>query len=60
MSRITVGFGALVAAQLAHSIEEYRGRLWESFPPAAFVSSLVSSNPGRWLSTPIDRRWERF
>ena len=30
--------------EMAHSIEEYRGRLWESFPPAAFVSSLVSSN----------------
>lgn len=44
MSRNTLGFGALIAVQLAHSVEEYRGRLWESFPPAAFVSGLVSSN----------------
>ena len=38
-------FAALIAAQAAHSIEEYAGRLWESFPPARLVSSLVSSNP---------------
>jgi hypothetical protein len=25
-------------------VEEYAGRLWESFPPARFVSSLVSSD----------------
>jgi hypothetical protein len=37
-------FGALIAAQAAHSVEEYLGRLWESFPPAAFLSGLVSSN----------------
>ena len=37
-------FGALVLAQLAHSIEEYLGRLWESFPPARFLTSLVSDN----------------
>ena len=42
--RITFAFAALVLTEMAHSIEEYRGRLWESFPPAAFVSSLVSSN----------------
>lgn len=42
MSRITFAFGALIVAQAAHSIEEYVGRLWESFPPAAFVSGLVS------------------
>jgi len=29
-------------AQAAHSIEEYAGRLWESFPPARLVSGLVS------------------
>jgi len=44
MSRITVAFGALVVAQGGHSIEEYIGRLWESFPPAAFLTGLVSSN----------------
>ena len=37
-------FGALIAAQAAHSVEEYAGRLWESFPPARFVSGLVSSD----------------
>jgi len=42
--RITFAFAALMLTEMAHSIEEYRGRLWESFPPAAFVSSLVSSN----------------
>ena len=29
-------------AQAAHSVEEYAGRLWESFPPARLVSGLVS------------------
>jgi len=37
-------FGLLMIVQAAHSIEEYAGRLWESFPPAAFVSGLISSN----------------
>ncbi len=31
-------------AQTAHSIEEYVGRLWESFPPAMFLTGLVSSD----------------
>ena len=31
-------------AQAAHSVEEYIGRLWESFPPAAFLTGLISSN----------------
>lgn len=44
MSRVKVAFGALVLAQFVHSIEEYVGRLWESFPPARFLTSLVSSN----------------
>ncbi len=44
MSRIKVAFGALVVAQTAHSIEEYIGRLWESFPPARFVTGLISSD----------------
>jgi hypothetical protein len=42
--RTTLSFAALIAVQAAHSIEEYAGRLWESFPPAAFVSSIVPSN----------------
>jgi hypothetical protein len=33
-----------VLIQAAHSVEEYAGRLWESFPPARFVSGLVSSD----------------
>jgi len=37
-------FAALIAAQAAHSCEEYVWRLYESFPPARFVSSLVSTD----------------
>ena len=44
MSRFQVTFGALVLAQAAHSIEEYVGHLWESFPPTRFITGLVSSN----------------
>jgi len=43
-ARFTIAFGALVLAQTAHSIEEYVGRLWESFPPARFLTGLISSN----------------
>ena len=38
-------FLALVAAQGAHSIEEYASGLHEVFAPARFVSSWISSNP---------------
>jgi hypothetical protein len=44
MSRIQTTFGALVLAQAAHSIEEYVGRLWDSFPPATFLTGLISSD----------------
>ena len=44
MSRFHLTFGALVLTQTAHSIEEYVGHLWESFPPARFLTSLVSSD----------------
>ena len=37
-------FGMLVLVQAAHSLEEYFGRLWESFPPARFLTGLVSNN----------------
>lgn len=37
-------FNALIAIQAAHSIEEYIGRLYDSFPPARFVSGLISSD----------------
>jgi len=46
-SRIRILFGCLILAQAAHSIEEYAGRLWETFPPARFVSGLVSSDHER-------------
>jgi hypothetical protein len=44
MSRWHALFGLLVLAQAAHSVEEYLGRLWESFPPARFVSGLISQD----------------
>jgi Protein of unknown function with HXXEE motif len=37
-------FFALIAAQAAHSIEEYVGGLYDSFPPARFVSGLLSND----------------
>jgi hypothetical protein len=43
--RCQLAFGALVLAQAAHSVEEYAGRLWESFPPARFLTGLVSRDP---------------
>jgi len=72
MSRIVATYAALVVAQAAHSVEEYLGRLWESFPPARFVSGLISANReagfvvfnvalvafGVWcLLWPVRRRW---
>lgn len=42
MTRFQITFGALIFTQAVHSAEEYRGRLWESFPPAQFLTSLVS------------------
>lgn len=39
-----MAFGAIVLAQAAHSVEEYVGRLWESFPPARFLSGVVSQD----------------
>jgi hypothetical protein len=42
MTRHKVAFGALVLTQAAHSVEEYVGRLWETFPPARFLTGLVS------------------
>ena len=44
MNRIHFTFGALIAAQSLHSIEEYGGRLYEIFPPARFMCGLVSSD----------------
>ena len=72
MARTKLAFSALIVTQAAHSIEEYLGRLWESFPPARFVSGLLSSNPelgfiaincalvafGLWCALfPVRRQW---
>jgi|SRR5262245_14737186 len=46
-TRFAPTFGALVGVQAAHSVEEYLGRLWENFPPAAFLTGLFSSNRER-------------
>jgi len=37
-------FLGLVCVQVAHSIEEYFGRLWDVFPPARFVTGLISED----------------
>jgi uncharacterized protein with HXXEE motif len=42
MSRIPAASGALILTQAAHSVEEYVGRLWESFPPARLLSAAFS------------------
>jgi hypothetical protein len=42
--RIKIAFSALVFTQIAHSTEEYLGRLWESFPPARFLTGMISSD----------------
>jgi hypothetical protein len=44
MTRHKVAFGALVLTQAAHSVEEYVGRLWGTFPPARFMTELVSED----------------
>ncbi|HEV3057389.1 MAG TPA: HXXEE domain-containing protein [Vicinamibacterales bacterium] len=44
MNRFQAVFGALVLAQAAHSMEEYVGRLREAFPPARFLSGLISTD----------------
>lgn len=44
VTRLDRTFAALILAQAAHSVEEYIGRLWESFPPAALVAGLISSD----------------
>jgi Protein of unknown function with HXXEE motif len=43
-SRSEWTFLALIGAQAAHSVEEYVGRLYDVFPPARFVSGLLSSD----------------
>lgn len=47
MTRLQLAFGGLVLAQAAHSVEEYVGRLWESLPPARFLTGLISQDLSR-------------
>lgn len=47
MTRLETNFIALIAVQAAHSVEEYLGRLWVVFPPAAFITGLISENRER-------------
>lgn len=42
--RAQILFIWLVIAQAAHSVEEYVGRLWETFPPAQYLTGLVSAD----------------
>ena len=42
--RFKLTFAALLLAQAAHSVEEYVGRFWESFPPARFLTGFVSQD----------------
>lgn len=71
-TRLSPIFLALIATQAAHSVEEYVGALYASFPPAMFVSGLISSDLERgfvianivlvsfgvWCYLwPIRRRW---
>ena len=37
-------FLLLVFLQGMHSIEEYMGKLWDNFPPATFLCSLISKD----------------
>jgi hypothetical protein len=72
VQRLDASFIALVGIQAAHSVEEYLGRLYEVFPPARFVSGLLSQDLrlgfiignvvllsfGLWcFFWPIHRRW---
>jgi hypothetical protein len=72
MTRGQWTFLALVITQAAHSVEEYRGHLYEVFPPARFVSGLFSGDVeqgfvivnvalvlfGLWCFLwPVRRRW---
>ena len=44
MRRLELTFLLLVSVQALHSLEEYSGRLYDVFPPARFVSGLISEN----------------
>ena len=44
MTRFQTTFGMLILAQAAHCIEEYAGRLWTTFPPAQYLTGLISQD----------------
>jgi hypothetical protein len=47
LTRFQLSFLALVVTQVAHSGEEYVGRLYDVFPPARAVSGLISQDRER-------------
>jgi hypothetical protein len=70
--RIEPVFVALIATQAAHSLEEWRYRLYDVFPPARLLSGLVATDRERgfvminvalvafgvWcVAVPVHRRW---
>lgn len=72
MDRLQLTFLTVIVAQAAHSLEEYRGRLYDVFPPARFVSGAITSDRergfvalnvlilafGAWCwFWPVRRRW---
>jgi hypothetical protein len=42
--KVRTTFLILVLVQGLHSVEEFYGKLWEVFPPARLLSSLVAEN----------------
>lgn len=42
--KLKTGFFVLVIFQAMHSIEEYFGQLWMVFPPATWLTGLISNN----------------
>ncbi|MGH9383730.1 MAG: HXXEE domain-containing protein [Vicinamibacterales bacterium] len=51
MSRLQWMFLALIITQAAHSIEEYRGRLYDVFLPARLLSEAISQDRERGFVT---------
>ena len=51
MTRFQATFLTLMVVQLAHSAEEYLGRLYEVFPPARLVSGMISQDLERGFLT---------
>ena len=49
--KIRLAFLILILTQAAHSIEEYRTRLYEVLAPARFISSLFSDDPAAGFLT---------